>query len=51
MTYFLYPGCSLEAGGSHYLVSVEAVAHALGLTLKEIDDWNCCGASIHYVGG
>ncbi|MCB2193559.1 MAG: CoB--CoM heterodisulfide reductase iron-sulfur subunit B family protein [Deltaproteobacteria bacterium] len=51
MTYFLYPGCSLEAGGSPYMVSVEAVAKSLGITLKEIDDWNCCGASIHYVGG
>ncbi len=51
MTYFLYPGCSLEASGSHYEVSVEAVAKALGLDFKEIEDWNCCGASIHYVGG
>jgi heterodisulfide reductase subunit B2 len=51
MDYFLYPGCSLEAGGSHYLVSVESVADALGLNLVEIEDWNCCGASIHYVGG
>ncbi|RJX20058.1 MAG: disulfide reductase [Desulforudis sp.] len=51
MDYLLYPGCSLEGGGSHYLVSVEAVAKALGLNLTEIKDWNCCGASIHYVGG
>ncbi len=51
MDYFLYPGCSLEAGGSHYLASVEAVADALGLNLIEIEDWNCCGASLHYIGG
>jgi len=51
MTYFMYPGCSLEAGGSHYEVSVEAVCKALGMEFKEIEDWNCCGASIHYVGG
>ena len=51
MTYLLYPGCSLEAGGSHYEVSVESACKALGVQLKEIEDWNCCGASIHYVGG
>ncbi|MCF8074044.1 MAG: CoB--CoM heterodisulfide reductase iron-sulfur subunit B family protein [Desulfarculaceae bacterium] len=51
MTYFIYPGCSLEAGGSHYEVSVEAVFKALDVEIKEIEDWNCCGASIHYVGG
>ena len=51
MDYFLYSGCSLEASGVHYLISLEAVAKALGITLKEIADWNCCGASISYVGG
>ncbi len=51
MDYFLYSGCSLEASGSHYLLSLEGVAKVLGIDLKEIDDWNCCGASISYVGG
>jgi heterodisulfide reductase subunit B len=51
MDYFLYSGCSLEASGSHYMVSLEAVAGVLGMRLKEIEDWNCCGASISYVGG
>jgi heterodisulfide reductase subunit B len=51
MDYFLYSGCSLEASGSHYMISLEAVAGALGMRLKEIEDWNCCGASISYVGG
>jgi heterodisulfide reductase subunit B len=49
--YFLYSGCSLEASGVHYLISLEAVAKPLGINLKEIPDWNCCGASISYVGG
>jgi heterodisulfide reductase subunit B len=49
--YFLYQGCSLEAGGIHYMVSLEAVAKVLGLNFKEIEDWSCCGASISYVGG
>lgn len=51
MDYFLYSGCSLEISASNYLISFEAVAKALGMNLKEIDDWNCCGASIAYVGG
>lgn len=49
--YFLYQGCSLEASGVHYLLSTEAAAKVLGLSFKEIEDWNCCGASISYVGG
>jgi heterodisulfide reductase subunit B2 len=51
MNYFIYQGCSLEAGGIHYMVSLKAVAKVLGMSLKEIEDWNCCGASISYVGG
>ena len=51
MDYFLYQGCSLEASGIHYMISLEAVGKALGLHFKEIEDWNCCGASISYVGG
>ncbi len=51
MDYFLYSGCSLDASGSHYLISLEGVASVLGIKLHEIEDWNCCGASISYVGG
>jgi heterodisulfide reductase subunit B2 len=51
MNYFIYQGCSLEAGGIHYMISLKAVAKVLGISLKEIEDWNCCGASISYVGG
>jgi len=50
MKYFLYSGCSLEESASNYLKSVEAVGKALGLEFAEIEDWNCCGASISYVG-
>ncbi|MDI6710209.1 MAG: CoB--CoM heterodisulfide reductase iron-sulfur subunit B family protein [Thermoanaerobacterales bacterium] len=46
MAYSFYPGCSMEATGKAYLVSLEAVSHALGLELKEIPDWNCCGATV-----
>ncbi len=50
MKYFLYQGCSLEASGKNYMVSLEHVCKALGMELKEIPDWNCCGASISYAG-
>jgi heterodisulfide reductase subunit B len=51
MDYFLYQGCSLEASGIHYMISLEAAGKVLGMRFKEIEDWNCCGASISYVGG
>lgn len=40
-----YPGCSLHATGKEYGQSVRAVSRALGIELKEIDDWSCCGAT------
>jgi heterodisulfide reductase subunit B2 len=40
-----YPGCSLHATGKEYDQSMKAVSHALGIELKEVDDWSCCGAS------
>lgn len=43
--YSYYPGCSLAGMGKPYDESVRAVFSALGLELKEIEDWNCCGAT------
>jgi heterodisulfide reductase subunit B len=40
-----YPGCSLEGTASDYAASIAGVAELLGLTLAELPDWNCCGAS------
>jgi heterodisulfide reductase subunit B len=40
-----YPGCSLHATGKEYDQSIKAVSQALGIEIKEIDDWSCCGAS------
>jgi len=40
-----YPGCSLHATGKEYDQSMKAVSRALGIELKEVDDWSCCGAS------
>jgi heterodisulfide reductase subunit B2 len=45
-----YPGCSLKSSAADYDLSLRAIAPSLGLELKEIDDWNCCGAtSAHQV--
>lgn len=39
-----YPGCSLQSSAKEYQMSAEVVCKHLGIELKEIDDWNCCGA-------
>ncbi len=50
MKYFLYWGCSLEGTGANFLVSLKPVCEALGMEFEEIEDWNCCGASVSYAG-
>jgi len=40
-----YPGCSLEGSSKEYSQSLLAVAEKCGVTLEEIKDWSCCGAS------
>jgi heterodisulfide reductase subunit B len=39
-----YPGCALEGSGHAYNGSTKAVGKKLGLKLKEVKNWNCCGA-------
>ncbi len=43
--YIYYPGCSMESSAKAYHESTLAVCKQLGIGLKEIDDWNCCGAT------
>lgn len=42
-----YPGCALTKGSSsaEYGISIKEILNILGVELREIDDWNCCGAS------
>lgn len=47
MDYAYYPGCSLETAASPYDKSVREVFRALGINLHEIEDWNCCGATMY----
>ncbi len=43
--YLYYPGCSLEGTAREYDGSTRTLMEALGLEMKEIDQWTCCGAS------
>lgn len=45
MTFGYYPGCALHGSSNDYEASVRACLDRLGVGLKEIDDWICCGAS------
>lgn len=40
-----YPGCSLNSSSDFYDISLRKVMAFYGVTLKELDDWSCCGAS------
>jgi heterodisulfide reductase subunit B len=44
-TFAYYPGCSLETLAASYHLSAVEAATALGVELKEVEDWNCCGAT------
>ena len=45
--YAYYPGCSLEKTQRGYDESVREVFKVLDQELIEIDDWNCCGATVY----
>lgn len=45
MNYTYYPGCSLSGSAMEYDVSTRAMMARLGISLTEIEDWNCCGAT------
>lgn len=40
-----YPGCTLTGSAKELDESFRAAATRLGVTLKELPDWTCCGAS------
>ncbi|MCY2928231.1 MAG: CoB--CoM heterodisulfide reductase iron-sulfur subunit B family protein [Planctomycetota bacterium] len=40
-----YPGCSLHGGGRELDLSVRELVRLAGAQLREIADWNCCGAT------
>jgi heterodisulfide reductase subunit B len=48
-TFLYYPGCSMEGSARAYQASLDVVCDVLGVRLRELDDWNCCGAT-EYAG-
>jgi heterodisulfide reductase subunit B2 len=45
MEFSYYPGCTLKGSAQELDDSFQSVAQKLGVTLKELPDWTCCGAS------
>lgn len=43
--YAYYPGCTLKSTAREYDASTRAVCEALGIELRELKDWTCCGAT------
>ena len=44
-SYTYFPGCSSEATAVGLDISTKAIAEVLGMELKELEDWNCCGST------
>jgi heterodisulfide reductase subunit B len=47
-TYAYFPGCSLEKMAHSYHLSALETTRALGVELRELEDWNCCGATAYF---
>ncbi|HVX65600.1 MAG TPA: CoB--CoM heterodisulfide reductase iron-sulfur subunit B family protein [Bryobacteraceae bacterium] len=45
MEFGYYPGCALHGSSNDYESSVRACCDALGVTLREVNEWICCGAT------
>lgn len=45
MNYGYYPGCSQTHSAKEFDISLKKVLDKLGVTLEEINDWSCCGAT------
>ncbi len=43
--YAYYPGCTLHSTAKEYDFSTRAVFDELGIELRELEGWACCGAS------
>lgn len=43
MTYSYYPGCTLKTKAKELDLKGRAAAAALGITLEELPEWQCCG--------
>jgi len=43
-----FPGCSLEKMAVSYHTSAIETTKKLGIKLRELDDWNCCGSTTYF---
>lgn len=50
MVYSYYPGCTLKTKAKQLDAYARASAKALGVTLEELDNWQCCGG-VYPLGG
>lgn len=46
MKYSYYPGCSLHTTAKEFDISTKVVMEELGIELRELEDWSCCGGSV-----
>lgn len=45
LKYAYYPGCSAAGTATEYDRSARAVCRVAGITLEDVPDWTCCGAT------
>ncbi len=45
MTYSYYPGCTLKTKGKDLDIYGRRAMEALGVTLEELEEWQCCGGA------
>ena len=44
-----YPGCALHGMAAEYNQSIHVICDVLGIKLRELSDWSCCGASSAHI--
>ena len=44
MVFSYYPGCTLKTKAKELDAYARASAEVLGVTMEEIENWQCCGA-------
>lgn len=49
MEFSYYPGCTLTGSAQELDESFRSSAERLGVTLRELPDWTCCGASSAHI--
>jgi len=49
MKYAYFPGCAMDSVAKCYRLATEYVMDKMGVSLIEIKDWNCCGATSAHV--